>query len=261
VNTSEDDLLPPIAHPRRRRTDSPERLIRTTHPSWINEMLVAHTGAWRAVVHATPFEETIAGPFPRAGWRQILLDFFSLVEAFPKYLGLCLAKTTYGQRPRDSVVRAWFIDNIQVESLHVKWYLDWAAAYSISPEELFAHRAIPEVAALAEWLWSISYRGTLAESVAAVNFAIEGTTGEWCQRALPAFQAELGLGSRSTTWLRAHGRYDDEHHHEALEIMKIYAESPRERQLCASAVLRSLELFASALEASFRAGGLRVSAK
>src|SRR5262245_57589395 len=116
-------------------------------------MVAEHAPAWRAVVHATPFEETIAGPFPFAGWRQILLDFFCVIEAFPKYLGLCLAKTTYGQRPRDSIVRAWFIENIQVESLHAQWYLDWAAAYSIRPDELYGHRSIPEVAELFEWLW------------------------------------------------------------------------------------------------------------
>jgi pyrroloquinoline quinone (PQQ) biosynthesis protein C len=141
----------------------------------------------------------------------------------------------------------------------VQWYLDWAAAYGITAEELCAHQPIPEVAALAEWLWSSSLRGTLPESVAAVNYAIEGTTGEWCRRVLPAFQAEHGIGSRSTTWLRAHGRYDDAHHVEALEIVKLYTSSPAEIRTVDEATRRSLDLFAAALEASFHAGERRRS--
>jgi pyrroloquinoline quinone (PQQ) biosynthesis protein C len=217
-------------------------------------MLSAQAAQWLAVVHASPFECTIEGPFPRDGWRQILLDFFCVVEAFPKYLGLGLAKTTYGKRPRDMIVRRWFIENVQVEALHVEWYLDWAAAYGITADELAAHQPIPEAALLFEWLWTVSQRGTLAESVAAVNYAIEGTTGEWCRRVLPAFQAVEGAGSRATTWLRAHGRYDEAHHIEALEIVKLYADSPRAIEAVDQAARRSLDLFYAALEASFRVG-------
>lgn len=254
---SHDDPLPGASPARRRRANGLDRLTPTEHPPWLDEVLRAQEAQWRAVVHATPMERTLEGPFPRAGWVQILLDFFGIVEAFPKYLGLALAKTTYGQRPRDAVVRRWFIENIQVEALHVQWYLDWASAYGITAEDLVAHRPIPEVAVLFDWLWTISERGTLPEAVAAVNYAIEGTTGEWCRRVLPAFQAEEGLGSRTTTWLRAHGRYDDAHHVEALEIVKLYADSPRAIHAADEAARRSLELFASALEASFQVGAGR----
>jgi len=93
------------------------------------------------------------------------------------------------------------------------------AGLGIEPQELYAHRAIPEVAALADWLWSVSYRGRLAEAVAAVNYAIEGPLASGrngcCRRSRPKRP-----GGQATTWLRAHARYDDAHPHEALEIVK-----------------------------------------
>lgn len=233
-----------------RHREVKDSLKPTPHPIWIEELLENLADPWKAAVHTTPVKRTVAGHLPEQTWRRLMKEFFCVIEAFPKYMGLSLTKTTYGVTPRDVLVRDWLIGNIRVEALHVKWYLDWAAAHDLSAAEITSHRPCPEVAALYEWLWSISYRGSLAESVAAVNYAIEGITGEWCRLVLPSFSKLYGEPrAKAQMWLAAHAQYDDAHPQEALEIMKLATTSSEEIRRVESGVLRSLELFAHGFEA------------
>lgn len=235
--------------PRRRRRKTKDELVATPHPAWIQDMLATIQPAWDSVVKAPLFRATIDGAFPEASWQTTIYEFWCVVEAFPKYMGLTLAKTTFGRSTRDHLARGWLIGNIAVEALHAGWYLDWARAHGITEAMLTAHRPGPEVAALHEWLFSVCHRGSIAQAVAAVNFAIEGTVGEWTKQVAPAFDQRY-LGERDAAsaraWIAAHAKYDDLHPVEALEIVKFSAR-PDEQAQIVSDVQRSLELFGRAL--------------
>lgn len=227
-------------------------LTETPHPEWALTMVDALRPDWSAVLEAKIFTATATGEeFPDEAWRRVLLDFFCVVEAFPKYMGVYLAKTTFGQTPGDHLARDWLIGNIRTEALHAQWYAEWAAAHGIGYEELVSHRPCPEVAALHEYLWSVCYRGTLAEAFGAVNYAIEGTTGEWTRLVLPAFRERYGDDGRALLWLAEHAEYDDAHPREAFELIKITLGSEAERAKVESATRRSLELFRRGFDASF----------
>lgn len=168
-------------------------------------------------------------------------------------MGLTLAKTTFGRQPNDELARTWLIGNIRIESHHVEWYIDWAEGHGISRQELIDYRPHEAVAALDAYLWSVAYRGTLAEAVGAVNFAIEGTTGEWTRHVLPAFAQALGHDKTHLAWLHNHAEYDDEHPVQALEIVKNALNGdgePTGTQVARTedAIRRSLELFRSGFE-------------
>lgn len=229
-------------------------LAETPHPAWAQAMIDSLRPDWSAVLDAPVFAATATGEFPEEAWRRVLLDFFCVVEAFPKYMGVYLAKTTFGQTPGDHLARDWLIGNIRTEALHAQWYADWAAAHGIGYEELVSHRPCPEVAALHEYLWSVCYRGTLAEAFGAVNYAIEGTTGEWTRLVLPAFRKRCGDDSRALLWLAGHAEYDEAHPREAFELIKITVRDgdEAERAKVESATRRSLELFRRGFDASFR---------
>ncbi|AUX44623.1 hypothetical protein SOCE26_060890 [Sorangium cellulosum] len=231
-----------------RHKEVKDSLKATPHPVWVEDMLESLADQWKAAVYTPPVAQTMTEAIDEATWGLLLREFFCVVEAFPKYMGLSLAKTTYGQSPRDFLVRDWLIGNIRVEALHVRWYLDWAAGHGISTAEITGHRPSPEVASLFEWLWSVSHRGTLAEAVGAVNYAIEGVTGEWSRVVLPAFTKLYGEGSKSLTWLAAHANYDDAHPREALEIVKLATTSADEIRRVHSSISRSLELFERAFK-------------
>lgn len=238
------------ARPRRHR-QTKDHLIATAHPAWLEEMITRQQPMWDRVTNADVMRVTADGEFPDRTWRNIILEFWCVVEAFPKYMGLTLAKTTFGRSPRDYLARDWLIGNIRIESMHAAWYLDWAHAHDITEAQLLSHRPGPEIAALHEWLFSIAHRGSLAQAVGAINYAMEGTTGEWSRAVYGSFErryANTPDASRSLAWLRAHAKYDDMHPIEALEIVKMSAH-PHEQAEVSSSVLRSLELFARALEA------------
>ncbi|KYF59565.1 TenA family transcriptional regulator [Sorangium sp. So ce854] len=232
-----------------RHKEVKDSLKATPHPVWVEDMIESLADQWKAAVYTPPIARTMTEPVDQETWGLMIREFFCVVEAFPKYMGLSLAKTTYGQTPRDFLVRDWLIGNIRVEALHVRWYLDWAAGHGISASEITSHRPTTEVASLFDWLWSVSYRGSLAEAVGAVNYAIEGVTGEWSRVVLPAFTKLYGEGSKSLTWLAAHANYDDAHPREALEIVKLATTSAEEIRRVNSSIARSLELFERAFKA------------
>lgn len=240
----------PPSRTRHHRTVKNE-LGETPHPAWARRMVESLEPEWNAVLDAPLFTETVKGPFPEEAWRRILLDFFCIVEAFPRYMGVYLAKTTFGQTPGDHLARDWLIGNIRTEALHAQWYADWAAAHGIGFDELVSHRPGPEVGALDAHLWSVCYRGTLAEAFAAVNYAIEGTTGEWTRLVLPAFRERYADDERALMWLVEHAEYDDAHPREAFELIKLSVRDD-ERDKVESAARRSLELFRRGFDAPYR---------
>lgn len=226
-------------------------LRETSHPAWVQDMLHELRPEWSAVLESPIFPATATGPFPEEAWRRVMLEFFCVVEAFPKYMGVYLGRTTFGKRPGDLLARDWLIGNIRTEALHAQWFLDWAAALGLEYEEMVAHRPGPEVAALYEFLWSVSYRGSLAEAFGAVNYAIEGTTGDWTRLVLPAFTERFGGDRRGLMWLAEHAEYDDAHPREALELIKITELGEDDRANVRSAIQRSLELFRRGFDACY----------
>lgn len=233
------------APPRGRRR---EALAATEHPEWAKRMLDRLRPAWNAVLDSEVFTSARPESLPADVWRRVLLEFFCVVESFPKYMGVTLAKTTFGRSPKDELARSWLIGNIRAEARHADWYIDWASAHGITRTQIVEHRPHAAVGALDAWLWSVAYRGTLAEAVGAINFAIEGTTGEWTRCVLPAFAAHYDHNQIALAWLANHAEYDDEHPVQALEIVKNALCADGEPAMSAvrrteDAIRRSLELF------------------
>ncbi len=230
-----------------------QELRETDHPAWVERMIGNLKPDWNGVLESPLFEATAHEEFPEESWRHVVLEFFGVVESFPKYMGVYLAKTTFGRRPGDILARDWLIGNIRTEALHAQWFIDWAIGLGVSYEEMVSHRPGPEVAALQEFLWSMAYRGTLAEAFGAVNYAIEGTTGEWTRLVLPAYRRRFGDDKHALMWLIEHAEYDDAHPREALELIKITA-AEDDREPVEEAVRTSLRLFRRGFDACHRMG-------
>lgn len=229
-------------------------LTETPHPAWVRTMVGNLERDWTGVLESPLFRATEHGAFPERAWRHVMLEFFCVVEAFPKYMGVNLGKATFGRRPGDVLARDWLIGNIRTEALHAQWFIDWGVGLGVTHEEMVAHRPGPEVAALHEYLWSVTYRGTIAEAFGAVNYAIEGVTGEWTRLVLPAFRELFGDDRQALMWLVEHAEYDDAHPREALELIKLTEQGPEDRGQVESAVQRSLELFRRGFDACHRLG-------
>ncbi|MBJ6761161.1 iron-containing redox enzyme family protein [Myxococcaceae bacterium JPH2] len=234
---------------------APAELRVTPHPEWLRAMMARLEPEWRTACWPALFAETARGEHPPLRcWRRVLSQFFVIVEAFPKYMALSLVKTTYGKREGDASARRWLLRNLAVEARHAEWYIDWVRALGVDPTALFQQQPLPEVAALHDYLVAVCARGTLAEGVAASNWAIEGITGVWTREVAQPFRAYAADGARidatSMMWLKAHARYDDAHPDEALELIKLATDDttdePARVEVAARTVLR---LYATAIAA------------
>ncbi|MDY7226660.1 TenA family transcriptional regulator [Hyalangium rubrum] len=265
LDTAAPQKTQPLPLAKRSATEAPARrynppaLATTPHPEWITAMVETVKTEWEAACWPRLFKETAEGKRPPLRvWQRMLTECFFIVENFPKYMGLSLAKTTYGKRPGDSSARRWLLQNMAVEAKHSEWWLDWAAGTGIDPEQLFNHTPMPEVMELHTYLMELCAKGTLAEGVAASNWAVEGVTGVWTHGVEKHFREYAAEGARidgvSMMWLKAHARYDDAHPHEALEIIKA-ATNPlsEEPARVTEAARKSLELLAKVWEACYAA--------
>ena len=210
------------------------------------------------LVHHPVWQQLAEGAFPLANYRKMLIHFYPLVENFPKFMGLALAKTRT-HLPGHDDAKKWLIDNIKVEQNHALWFHDWASGIGIDTPALTHVRPEPAIDAIVNYLWSINERGTLAESLVATNIGIEWATGEWSQNVVRGAETYFdGQWSekarrRSMAWLRAHARYDDTHPYEAMELVMRCAQDQSDVARALRAAERSLDFYTMGLDACLNA--------
>ncbi|PTQ89200.1 TenA family transcriptional regulator [Agitococcus lubricus] len=189
------------------------------------------------------FVDMTAGHLSLKGFRHALLNFYPLIANFPAYMALNLAKTTHLQNNAIQATRTWLIHNIKTEERHLQWYRDWALSFGVSLHELEQVTPPPAMNAINHFLWHINQRGSVADSLAATNLAIEWATGEWSSQVFAGIstyaQQNISINPRTIAWLKAHAHYDDLHPYEAMELI---------RQLCLEDCLAQKSALNTAIE-------------
>ncbi|MDE2050088.1 MAG: iron-containing redox enzyme family protein [Gammaproteobacteria bacterium] len=193
-----------------------------SYPLWVREIVAGVQGLKAGVAGHPLFRQMRDAALPPRAAANFLIRVWPVIEQFPQYMGRNLAKLQFG-KPGHDLARAFLTRNVRLEQNHAAHWVAWAEAGGVPYEALLRGSGAAQSAALAHWCWYICDRGSLAEAVAATNYAIEGATGEWAQlvcssdryaASLPEEKRKSGL-----RWLRAHARYDDSHPWEALEIV------------------------------------------
>jgi len=225
----------------------------TDHGPWAQAFWDDLVPLKNRVVEHPVFVEMGAGTLSLPRFRSALLNFYPLVENFPEYMGLNLAKTQPGRYPGHEESKNWLISNIKVEQRHAYWYQDWAMGFGISLEELEFVTPPAAMDAVNHYLWHMGRQASLEEGLAATNLAIEWATGEWSQSVVKGMQAyqENGVATinrHSMAWLRAHASYDDAHPHEAMELIKLTCADEASRERAFAAAAKGLEYYILALD-------------
>lgn len=163
---------------------------------------------------------------------NFMVGIWPVIERFPGYMAHSLLKTRYGRSEGDDMARRWLVRNIRVEQNHAEYWLNWAEGAGIPREEVLSGMVANGTQVLANWCEEISTRGSLAASIAATNYAVEGATGEWSRILYDSasYAAQFPESTRrgSLRWLQLHAAYDDTHPWEALEIVcTILGHSPK----------------------------------
>lgn len=229
----------------------------TPHPEWIEDLLDLTLPCRERIVNHTLFEDMYAGQLTIKRFQGGLTNFYPLVESFPKYMALSLAKVPAGDSKWSDNARCWLTTNINQEGIHTTWWKLWAKGFGV-PRAVFDKEIFPppEMDALNNYLWRICTHGSLAEGISASNFAVEGPTGIWTKKVrgtLNGYGAleNIEVGKNTLKWVVSHADYDDKHPDEALEIIKAYAVSEEEKEKVKRAAKRAMEYYALALDACY----------
>ena len=222
----------------------------TPHPAWILDMNRCLEPYRNAILECRLVREASAGTLPVRKMRTWIIQLYPFIETFPKWIALNITKT------HDSRSRGYMIDNVRVEKRHAEQWVYMAQGFGIDPYVLYTVQPLPEVEALTHWLWSINTRGSLAEAVGATNYSVEGVTQAIAKSTIKGFPQYDGLegihlDKKAYWWMEAHGRYDDIHPLQALEVMKLYATTKELQEKAVFATQRSFEYFLMALEACY----------
>jgi len=223
----------------------------TPHPPWIVR-LINHIHPYQQRILTCPLvKETSKGSLSLQQMRGWLMQLYPFIETFPQWIALNIAKA------EEEFAREILIDNVRVEKWHAKQWMDMTDAFGISRDELRACAILPEVEALTHYMWSINLRGTLAESMSAMTYAIEGTAQGIARavlQGLPKYEGRDGirLSKRAYAWMKNHARYDETHPLEALEIIIRTTDSEELKHKVIQAGTRSMEYFYIALDACYR---------
>ncbi|MCC8396803.1 iron-containing redox enzyme family protein [Paraburkholderia sp. MMS20-SJTR3] len=194
-----------------------------SYPRWLQDV-VDETLAVRQEVTGHPLFVAM-----RDNWigeremRAFLVNGWPVVNQFPQYMGMNLRKLGPHETAGTRMARRYLTRNIRVEQNHADYWVDWAAAYDVSREAM-QNATGPSLAyALSHWCWKSSSSDSLPAAIAAINFAIEGVTGEWSTLVCSSGELESSypeeIRKHAMRWLKMHAHYDDAHPWEALDIV------------------------------------------
>lgn len=228
---------------------------------WSAEFWQALMPAKQAIVDHPLFRGMGDGSLPVEQFCHALLNFYPLVENFPKYMALNLAKVRLGVAGHEEA-KNWLIDNIKIEQRHAYWYEDWAGGFGIDRDTLHRVTPPPQMNAINDYLWDTGHQATLEQGIAATNIGIEWATGEWSQyvvEGMRAYQArgEMAPSRRTMAWLRAHATYDDLHPYEAMELVRRICDGNGNQEACLEAALTGMTLYRQALDDCLRVSAVK----
>ncbi|WP_202626668.1 TenA family transcriptional regulator [Steroidobacter agaridevorans] len=230
-------------------------LALTSYPQWLQEIVSECDDARHTVVAHEIFQQMHAGVLPATSMRCFLASFWPVIEQFPQYMAMNLLKVQYGLGAGHAMARKYLIRNIRVEQNHVEYWIDWSQGHGLTRDSLLSGWRSNSADALSHWCWHTCERDPLAIAMAATNYAIEGTTGEWAAFVCGSSAYENGfpddVRKQAMKWLRVHAHYDDTHPWEALEIIAtLLGHRPEARDVAnvRAAIVKSYQYMSAAFD-------------
>ncbi len=195
----------------------------SSYPLWLQAVVRSTERDKRRVVDHELFRLMRDARLPKSAMRNFLVGAWPTIEQFPQFMAMNLKKLSVGDSPGEDLARRYLIRNIRVEQKHAEHWVDWAHSVELSLDDLKRAENVEAPATLAHWCWYVCDRASLAVAIAATNYAVEGSTGEWacvvCAESTYADSLPEDIRGPAMRWLRLHAEYDDNHPWEALEIV------------------------------------------
>ena len=208
----------------------------SSYPVWLQRVVRETSVDKKLIVDHELFSLMRDARLPIAAMRRFLTGAWPTIENFPQFMAMSLTKLNAGDGAGEDLARHYLIHNIRVEQKHAEHWVEWAGSVGLTLTDLRHADDLQGIHALAHWCWYVCDRASLAVSVAATNYAVEGATGEWacvvCSRSTYADSLPEDIRGPATRWLRLHAEYDDTHPWEALEIVAtLLGHSPEQAEV------------------------------
>ena len=236
-----------------------EALAANRFPAWLTNVVADTKPKAQAVANHEAWQRFADGTIPQTKHHALLCGFWPLIERFPQFLALNLLKCSYGSNAALNAARGWLIKNLRIEQRHAEWYRDWAEYSGISRAKLFGGHQPAALTAITDWCWHICESGSLAEGMAATNFAIEGVTGDWSEHVWESkeyrFLFKEAERKKAMKWIQVHAAFDDLHPVEALGIIhRLLGDDPSKDSILRirRAIEKSYDLYLLALDEGMR---------
>jgi pyrroloquinoline quinone (PQQ) biosynthesis protein C len=201
-----------------------ELMALTSYPAWLQELVLDTNRDKNRIANSEFFRLMRDARLPVAAMQKFLIGAWPTIEQFPRFMANNLRRIGVGDSPGEDMARRFLIHNIRVEQKHADLWLDWASSVGLTLSDLKAE-AMGDIAVpmtLTHFCHVVCDSGSVAEAIAATNYAVEGLTGDWsclvCSKTSYA-DSIPELRIKATRWLRVHAHYDDAHSWEALDII------------------------------------------
>jgi len=194
-----------------------------SYPEWL-QGVVADCNEKKQIALSHPFCAAMRdATLDLESTHRFLVGFFPVIEQFPQFMASNLMKARFGTSRGEGMARSYLIQNIRVENMHAKHWLQWASASGLTMHEVLNKEVPTEMHALAHWCGHVSLIDDLAVAMAATNYAVEGATGEFscmvCSEDTYALTFPEPIRKSAMRWLHVHAHYDDDHPWMALDII------------------------------------------
>src|SRR5205807_5782554 len=126
-----------------------------------------------------------------------------------------VAEVPAGRSVWNSRARNLLLTNMNVERRHANWWKNFAKGFGVADNRFSKEISPPPMMdAINNYLWRICSFGSLVEGLSALNYAIEGPTGQWSKNVFPGIEKYrtkhgVEISKRTLEWLRVHASYDD----------------------------------------------------
>ena len=232
-----------------------DALAENRFPLWLAQVVEDTKPKAQAIAQHEAWKQFSAATITQEKHHVLLSGFWTLIERFPQFLALNLLKCSYGSDSGMNAARGWLIKKLRIEQRHAEWYRDWAELSGISRSKLYEGHRPAALTAITDWCWHICESGSLAEGMAATNFAIEGVTGDWSAIVWESQDYRLLYKEtdrkKAMKWIQVHAAYDDLHPVEALSIIhKLLGDDPSKEEIMKiqRAIEKSYDLYLLALD-------------
>src|SRR5260370_28051342 len=137
-----------------------------SYPEWL-QRVVADCEDQKSVAPGHPFcKEIKNATLDIESTHRFLAGFFPVIEQFPQFMASNLMKARFGTSRGETMARSYLIQNIRVENMHAKHWLQWASASGLTMHEVLNKEVPSEMHPLAHWLWHVCLSDNLSVAMA-----------------------------------------------------------------------------------------------